>query len=89
MFDAAHIAGNGVSVQYIDMGVEYSYGSKTLEIVGDYAEGELSMSDGDHVIGYYERGDDGVTVVTLEDGKQLTATTEEEYEELALKLLTE
>ena len=81
---------NGVTMQYTDMGVEYGYGGRTLQIVGEYEQGELSMSDSDEVVGYYERDDEGVTVVTLRDGvgSVITLNSEEDYEDFALMMLT-
>lgn len=80
---------NGVAMRYIDMGVQYSYEGHTLEIVGEYEQGELSRSNDTEVLGYYERGDDGVTQVKLRDGREFTLNSEEDYEALALRLLTE
>jgi hypothetical protein len=82
--------GNGLVVDYVDMGVEYTYNGRTLQIVGDYAEGELSMSDSDEVFGYYTREDgDDVTVVQLRDGRVFTVGDDEaDYERLALMLLS-
>lgn len=82
--------GNGVTVQYVDMGVEYGYNGRTLTIVGEYEGGELSMSDSDVVLGYYERDDEGLTQVTLRDGRVFTlGNSEEDYEDFALRLLAE
>jgi hypothetical protein len=90
MFDAAQKASNGVMVQYVDMGVEYSYNGKTLQILGDATEGEISISDKDYVIGEYGRDYYGtVTHVELEDGREFALESEEDYEAFALKLLTE
>ena len=47
----------GMTVEYIDMGVEYGYMGKTLQIIGEQDSGEISTSESDEVLGYYERDD--------------------------------
>lgn len=88
MFDAAHKADNGVTVEYVDMGVEYGYNGRTLQFLGEQHDGELST--GGEVIGYYERDDDAdMTVVTLNDGREFELSSEYDYEALAKQLLSE
>ena len=81
---------NGVMVEHIDMGVEYSYRGKTLEIVGEQECGEVAFGDSDSVLGTYVRRGDEVTF-TLEDGRVFTldGCSEQAWEDWALAMLTE
>lgn len=83
------VCANGVTMQHIGMGVEYGYNGRTLAIVGEWEYGELNMDGSDAAFGYYERNEDGVAVVTLCDGRTFEVESEDEYEALALRLLTE
>jgi len=81
---------NGVTVEYIDMGVEYGYMGKTLEIVGEQECGEVAFGDSEGVLGTYVRRGDEVTF-TLEDGRVfvLDGGSEQAWEDWALAMLTE
>lgn len=52
MFDPAYTLANGVTVQDVDMGVEYSYNGVTLSIIGEADCGEIHLND--VFVGYYE-----------------------------------
>ena len=82
------VCSNGVTVQYIDAGVEYSYNGRMLQIYGEYSNGEISISDSEFVLGYYKRDND-VMQVTLRDGRTFTLGSEEDDENFALQMLTE
>ena len=75
--DAIEVCSNGVIVQHVDMAVEYSYMGNTLEIVGDWSEGEVSITEA--TAGYYVRSNDGIANVTLDDGRTFTLVSEEDY----------
>lgn len=86
IYDAYNV--QGMTVEYIDMGVEYTYMGKALQIIGEQDAGEVSISTEDEVLGYYERDEDTVTV-TLRDGRTFTldGNSEEDFENFALQML--
>lgn len=79
----------GMTVEYIDMGVEYGYMGKTLQIIGEQDSGEISTSESDEVLGYYERDDEDNVTITLRDGRTFTldGNSEEDFENFALEML--
>lgn len=79
----------GMTVEYIDMGVEYTYMGKTLQIIGEQDSGEISTSESDDVLGYYERDENDVVTITLNDGRTFTldGCNENEFEDFALEML--
>lgn len=84
MYDKDYVAENGVTVRWIDMGEEFEYRGKTLQVVGKWASGEIST--GSEVQGYYLRDSDTMFVSML-DGRTFTLCEDDDYEDFALEML--
>ena len=74
-----------LQVNFIEGGEAYSYAGRTLEITGDYDEGDLAVDE--RAIGTYKRNDEGLCVVTLDDGRTWTVDSDDEYTAMALEIL--
>ena len=88
MLSEKFLCPNGVAMQYIEEGVEYSLNELTLQFVGEQAFGEVSIGNNPLVIGEYYRDEEDATVVELEDGRVFTLCSDEDYEDFALQMLT-
>jgi hypothetical protein len=90
MFDAAHKANNGVMVQYVDMGTEYTHNGHTMLFVGEQQSGEVVV-DGVYYAEYmYDDESDTNSLYNDERGDEAFATignTDEAYEAYALQVL--
>jgi ABC-type polysaccharide/polyol phosphate transport system ATPase subunit len=87
MFSAAYTNANGIAVQDVDMGVEYSKGGKTVSIIGEQDSGEIHLNS--VFVGYYEQDEDGNVTVTDAKGTVIAVLdySEEAFEEFAATLL--
>ena len=88
MFDAAYVNANGIAVQSVDMGMEYSKDGKTVSIIGEQEQGEIHLND--TFIGYYTHDfANGNVVVTAANNSLLIVLdcNEEAFEAYAAKLL--
>lgn len=87
MFDPAYIDKNGIAIQSVDMGMEYSKDGKTVSIIGESDSGEIHLND--VFVGNYERNDNGTFDVTAADGSLLTTidSTEDAFEAYAATFL--
>lgn len=74
-----------LEVTVIEGGEAYSYAGRTLEITGDYYEGDLTVDE--RAIGTYKRNDAELCVITLDDGRTWTVESEDEYAAMALEIL--
>jgi hypothetical protein len=88
MFPAAHKATNGVMVQYVDMGVEYTHNGHTMSFLGEQEDGEVTVDETLHA--YYEQDGDGSVELVDDDGARIALldTSEEAYEVYALQVLS-
>lgn len=87
MLDRSYTAPNGVLVEYVYLGVEYSYRGRTLGVYGFSESGEIVLED--DAIGTYARNEQGMTEVTLYDTRTFFLELEEDFEAFAKKLLLE
>jgi hypothetical protein len=87
MFAAAYIASNGVTVQYNDAGVLYTYNGHTMSFEGDGTDGEVFVDDVLHA--YYNK-DEIATILEDENGDEITQIDNDEdaYEGYALRKLS-
>jgi hypothetical protein len=89
MFDAAHIASNGITVQYVDMGVEYSYKGHTMRFVGEQQQGEVELDDAYYAEYSFNDELDAIELRNMDSDEVFAtiANTDEAYEAYVLQVL--